>query len=204
MVEMPHLETMEGINFQTDCSGIIQGIGTQNWNAFALQNGAPELTADAVIGRNFFDFVEGDEVQDQFRLIMERTSEDPNWAWVLPFRCDAPDRERHIRQVLKPVFEGEHCIGFLFQSVEQNAQQRPPMGLYDFKKLSKLAKEDRDLPLVTMCSWCQRVKMFRDDIETWMSAEDYYAAGGRSAVRISHAICDACLEATAAPALLPG
>ncbi len=197
---MSHLDAMDGLTFETDRNGIIQSIGTNNWNAFAMQNGAPELNADAVIGRNLFDFIEGVEVQNELRRIMERIAQDPNWAWVLPFRCDAPDRERNICQSLKPIFSGHVCTGFFFQSVEQHSQLRPPINLYDFKRLRKLAKEDSHLPVVQMCSWCQRVHAVADG-DNWISAEDYYAAGGRSEVRISHAICDECLETTADPFL---
>lgn len=197
MSNMSHLETMEGVTFQTDRSGVIQAIGANNWNAFAVQNGAPELDADAVVGRSLFDFIEGAQVRSQFRQIMERIAQDPNWAWVLPFRCDAPDRERHIRQYLKPVFPNNVCEGFVFQSIEESTQQRPPIALYDFKRLGALARKDRRLPVLNMCSWCQRVQYAPAGGDGWISAEDYYAAGGRSEVSISHVICDDCLRTKA-------
>lgn len=194
---MSHLDAMDGLTFETDRDGVIQGIGMHNWNAFAQQNGAPELDADAVIGRNLFDFIAGAQVQNQFRRIMDRISQDPNWTWILPFRCDSPGRQRNIRQSLKPIFTGAECTGFVFQAVEQNAQQRPPIGLYDFKRLRKLAQHDRHLPVVNMCSWCQRVQYAPLSGTNWLSAEDYYAAGGRSDVRINHVICEDCLDAAA-------
>jgi hypothetical protein len=200
MADMSHLEAMDGLTFETDRNGFIQCIGTSNWNAFAVQNGAPELDAVAVIGHNLFDFIEGAEVQDQLRRIMDQIAQNPNWSWVLPFRCDAPDRERGICQNLRPIFSGQKCTGFTFQSVEQYSRQRPPIDLYDFKKLRKLAKDGSDLPVIQMCSWCQRVHSLGDGAN-WVSAEDYYVAGGRSEVRISHAICDDCLQSMADPFL---
>ncbi|SHL29418.1 hypothetical protein SAMN05444414_1105 [Roseovarius marisflavi] len=194
---MSHLEALAGLTFTTNRNAVIQSIGASNWNAFAMQSGAQELDADAVIGRNLFDFIAGAEVRNQYRRIMERVAADPNWVWVLPFRCDAPGRERHIRQSVKPIFSDHLCTGFIFQSVEQHSHQRPPIDLYDFKKLRNLAKEDQNLPVVTMCSWCQRVNYAPIVGDTWVSAEDYYAAGGRSKVQISHAICEDCLESTA-------
>ena len=82
-----------------------------------------------------------------------------------------------------------------------HSQQRPPIGLYDFKRLQKLAKEDSDLPIVTMCSWCQRAQYAPTGGDDWVSAEDYYEAGGRSEVRIRHAICEDCFLTTADPFL---
>ena len=143
---MSDLDAMDGLTFETDRDGIIRDIGTNNWNAFAIQNGAPEIEAEAVLNRNLFDFIEGTQVQGQFRQVMERIALDPNWAWVLPFRCDRPDRKRNICQSLKPIFSGNMCTGFIFQSVETHSQQRPPIGLYDLKRLRKLAKKDSHLP----------------------------------------------------------
>lgn len=201
MPDMSSLDAMDSLTFETDRNGIIRSIGENNWNVFAKENGASELNAEAVIGHNLFDFIEGTQVRNCLRKILERISQDPNWAWVLPFRCDAPDRQRTICQSLKPIFSDNVCTGFLFQSVEQHSQLRPPIGLYDFKTLQKLAKEDSHLPLVTMCSWCQSVQYAPVGGDDWVSAQDYYAAGGRSEVRISHAICEDCFITTAYPLL---
>jgi len=197
---MSHLDTLDGLAFETDRNGTILAIGETGWNSFAAENGAPELTADAVIGRNLFSFIEGEQVQDQTRQILERISQDPNWAWVLPFRCDSPQRQRNVLQSLRPVFSDHLCTGFIFHSFYQFSWQRPPMGLYDFKRHRKLAKQDRDLPSVKMCSWCQRVQFFPVGGENWISAEAYYAGGGRSEVRINHGICEECLETSLDPA----
>ncbi|MFT5064960.1 MAG: hypothetical protein ACJAXK_002032 [Yoonia sp.] len=196
MITMSDLDVMDGLTFETDRQGIIRDVGANNWNAFAIQNGAPELNAKAVLNCSLFDFIEGTQVQNQFRQIMERIALDPNWSWVLPFRCDCPDTKRNICQSLRPIFSGHECTGFIFQSIEQHSQQRPPIGLYDFKRLRKLAKEDSRLPVVMMCSWCQRVQYPPISGDEWILAEDYYVAGGRSEVRINHAICEDCLETT--------
>lgn len=195
------LDPTDRLMFETDRRGVIQDVGANSWNAFAMENEAPELSADAVIGRSLFDFIEGAEIQNQFRSIMDRIAQDPNWAWVLQFRCDAPGRKRIICQSLKPIFSDGQCTGFLFQFVEQNSQQRPPMGLYDFKQLKRLAKADSHLPVVEMCSWCQRVKDVTNGGGEWVSGDDYYAAGGRSEVRLTHTICEDCLRGTADPFL---
>ena len=196
---MSDLDAMDGLTFATDRNGIIRDIGATNWNAFAVQNGAPEIAAEAILGSSLFDFIGGTQVQDQLRRVMERIALDPNWSWVLPIRCDSPDRKRKIRQDLRPIFSDDVCTGFIFQSVEQYSQQRPPIGLFDFKRLRELAKDDNHLPTVMMCSWCQRVQSPTVREDQWVSAEDYYAGGGKSEVRISHAICEECLEGMLKP-----
>lgn len=193
------LDTQDGLTFRTDQDGIIQEVGTNNWNAFANENGAPELDADEVIGRNLFEYIQGEQVRDQLRLVLDRVSQDPNWCWVLPHRCDSPGRERAFCQSIRPVFSENDCTGFVFQSVEQHSRQRPPVHLFNFKMLNQLALEDPTLPVVQMCSWCQRVNYDPVSGGDWISAEDYYAKGGRTNVRISHGICDDCLETTSDP-----
>ncbi len=198
---MSHLDAMDSLAFETDRNGIIRSITENNWNVFSKENGAPELSAESVIGHNLFDFIEGTQVRNYLKQIIERIAQDPNWTWVLPFRCDAPDRKRTICQSLRPIFSENVCTGFIFQSVEQHSQHRPPIGLYDFKKLKRLAKDNSRLPIVMMCSWCQRVQYPPVGGDDWISAEDYYAAGGRSEVRISHGICEECFLTTADPLL---
>ena len=195
------LDTMDGLTFRTDRSAIIQEVGAGNWNAFAHENGAPELQADTVVNRSLFDFIQGEQVRNQLKQVLEKISQDPNWCWVLPHRCDAPDRERVFCQSLRPVFNGRDCTGFLFQSVEQHSSQRPPIPLFDFKTLQKETKDEKGLPLVSMCSWCQRIKFPRISGDDWIKPEAYYAKGGRTTVRLSHEICEDCLKSTADPFL---
>ena len=196
---MSRFDPVDELVFETDCSGSIVAVGENSWNSFASENGAPELSADAVVGRNLFSFIEGAQVRDQIRQILERISHHPNWAWVLPFRCDAPERQRNICQTIQPVFQDHICTGFIFHSEYQASRQRPPISLYDFKRLKKLAMENRDLLNVIMCSWCQRVQSSQIAEGSWISAENYYAEGGRSDVRLSHGICEECREAVLEP-----
>ena len=187
------LDKSDSLTFETDRNGIIRSIGENNWNLFAKENGAPELRADTVVGRSLFDFIEGTRLRNHIRSVMEQIAQDPNWVWVLPFRCDTPDRKRVIRQSVKPVYWENQCTGFLFQSVDQYSQQRPPLGIYDFQKLRNLGTMDCHLPIIAMCSWCQKVQRDAGE-DDWISAEDYYVSGGRSEVRISHGICNQCLN----------
>lgn len=193
------LDTMDGLAFVTDREAYIRQVGATNWDAFAKQNGAPGLLAESVVNRSLFDFIEGKPVRDEFKKVLDRISQHPSWSWVLPFRCDAPDRERTLCQSLRPIFTGVHCTGFFFQTIQQHARARPSIPLFDFRAMRKLEQEDSTLQEVRMCSWCQRVQfgpLFRED---WVSAEDYYAGGGRTNVRLNHTICDDCRNSTEAP-----
>ena len=199
---MTGLEQEHGLVFVTERDGTISDIGATNWNAFAKENGAPDLQAERVLGRNLFDFIQGEQVRNQFRKVLDRISENPNWSWVLPYRCDSPERERVMCQSLRPIFSGDRCTGFIFHSDQQYSRRRPRIDLYDFKALKKLAEDDTNLPVVTMCSWCQRVQCEAISGDDWLKAEDYYAAGGRTNVRLKHGICEQCRETTIDPFLV--
>ena len=199
---MVQLEQENGLVFETERDGTISDIGAVNWNAFATENGAPELLAENVLGKNLFDFIQGEQVRHQFRKVLTKISENPNWSWVLPYRCDSPERERAMCQSLRPIFKDTHCTGFIFHSFEQYSRCRPPIALYDFKTMKKSAEGDPTLPAVSICSWCQQVRCPEVSGENWLDAEDYYAAGGRSNVRLKHEICLQCLETTSDPFLV--
>lgn len=186
------LETLDGIAYMTRPDATICAIGSRRWDSFASANGAPELADRAVIGRNLFEFVSGDDVRTSLRYALLQLSTRARPGWVMPFRCDTPDRQRNMRQSITPIFDGKACSGFLFQSIELRCEHRPTMALFDFKANGKRAAEDPALPLVVLCSWCQRVRYPPITGTDWMEAEDYYSAGGRSKVRISHGICALC------------
>ena len=117
-------------------------------------------------------------------------------------KAEFPERERTMCQSLRPIFSGDRCTGFIFHSFEQYSRRRPPIDLYDFKAIERSARDYPTLPTVNMCSWCQRVQYAAVSGDAWLRAEDYYAAGGRSKVRLKHGICEQCLETTIDPFLV--
>jgi hypothetical protein len=185
-----HLDALDGVSYVIFPDGTISAVGTARWNKFACENAAPELLDDRVVGRNLFEFVSGADAHSHIRRLLAELSAERREVCVAPLRCDAPARLRYMRQAITPIFEGHECRGFLFQSIELESHQRPPID--DFKEHRRRTGEFTSLPLVVMCSWCLRVQSPTGDC--WMRAEDYYAAGGRSGVRISHGICETCVR----------
>jgi hypothetical protein len=184
------LNALDGIAYVISRNGTIGAIGAAHWNKFARENGAPELHDKRVIGRNLFDFVSGTDIRSLIREILSGLADRRRAACVFPMRCDAPSLVRNLRQSITPIFKGNECRSFLIQSVELGSRQRPPIDLYDFR--ARL-REDLGLPLIIMCSWCLRIQGSGSDADRWLTPERYYAAGGRSQVRISHGICEACV-----------
>jgi hypothetical protein len=185
------LNALDGISYVVTLDGTIDAIGVTHWNDFARQNGGDELLDKGVIGRNLFDFVSGADVRSHIRRILSELSTRRRPACILPLRCDAPAQLRNLRQSITPIFRANECRCFLFQAVELYSRQRPSIDLYDFKARFR---QNLSLPLIVMCSWCLRIQSAGSTTDRWITAENYYAAGGQSEVRISHGICEACVE----------
>ena len=91
------LEAVDGITYLTDLEGTISAVGTRNWNAFAAANDALELNDQSVVGHNLFEFVVGEDLQTQLRTLLQKIAAGIRNRWIMPFRCDAPDRIRNMR-----------------------------------------------------------------------------------------------------------
>ena len=186
------LGVFDGICYVTDRDGIIQSIGSANWNKFASENGAASLTADSVIDRSVLDFIDGDEIRNAFRDILKTMLTSDNTSWVMPYRCSSPGTIRNMRLSIKPVRDRNVVQGFLFQSILLTEEMRPPLDLFDFEAVSTHLNSRRELPLVVICAWCQNIKQEEDNRIEWIEAEEFYRRGGTSNVNLTHSICDSC------------
>ena len=74
------------------------------------------------------------------------------------FRCDGPSRRRQMRMSVTRLGNGPKPLGFLFHSQMLDAADRPPLNIYDFQAQLDALRHGADLPLVSMCSFCQRVR----------------------------------------------
>ena len=189
-----HLSPFDGICYTTDLAGVIQAVGFPNWDKFSRDNSAPDLAASSVIGRNILDFVNGDEVKQQLAKFMDEIASGKRARWIVPYRCDSPDRTRKMRLSITAIQDdGKTTDGLLFQSILLAEAGRPAIGLFDFEARQQMWANE-SLPILAMCSYCQMVKDADHSKDEWVAAEAYYAMGGTSEVRLSHGICPPCLE----------
>ena len=183
---------MDGIAYVVDGENRIIAIGRRRWDRFAVENGAPELRADRVIGRNLFEFVSGPELQQAYRDLADRIISTGEPA-VIAARCDNPGIARELRLSIAPLRLGDKSTGLLFQAQLVNETARPRLDIFDFQALLSGLKQESDLPIVTTCSFCQRLRRpGSGDEDGWIPAEEYYRLGGSSRVRISHGLCADC------------
>ena len=66
------LDAMDGIAYAVDAENRIVAVGRRRWDRFAVENGAPELRADSIIGRNLFEFVSGPELRQAYRDLADQ------------------------------------------------------------------------------------------------------------------------------------
>ena len=194
------LDALEGISYFVDLDGRIIAFGQTNWNEFAAENGAADsLKEKDVIGRKLSDFISGDEVQDTYGALTERLNADPDKKIIIPYRCDSPTERRDMRLSISAVRSRSRLVGYLYVSTMLSAQSRLPLNVFDFQSMAAADQERQLLPMLAMCSYCQRLNCGDETQEGWIEAPEYYRRGGTDAVRISHGICQECLDRILGP-----
>lgn len=96
---------------------------------------------------------------------------------------------------MTPIRAGNEVAGILFQSIVLDVAMRPQLDIFRFRDVGAVLGRDRDREIVTLCSWCQKVRL--DDGGShpeWVLPEEYYQRGGEAGVRISHGICQGCSD----------
>jgi hypothetical protein len=68
------------------------------WRAFAVENGAEELTEESVVGRSVFSFIADESVRHLWALLLRRARQ--GVVVQVPIRCDSPDDFRALELVV--------------------------------------------------------------------------------------------------------
>jgi hypothetical protein len=114
------------------------------WLAFARENGAPELSEQAMIGRSLWDFIEGAETTRLYQAIFQRVRSTVPRV-IVPFRCDSPTLRRQMRLEIHRGPENSIRLDGVLERVELT----PQLNLLD-------PGFPRSDDLLTMCSCCKR------------------------------------------------
>ena len=154
-----------------------------DWDAFALDNGAPDLIRDQVLGNSIWQFIEGLEAAEIHRLLFTGVRS-RGVEITLPFRCDAPRLRRDMEMVIRR--QGKDGIEIRSSVVRE--QKRAYIGLRD-------ASARRSNQIVRVCSWCKKVQYAPHG---WVEVEHAVRGMRLLAVppvpQISHGMCEPCLE----------
>jgi hypothetical protein len=152
------------------------------WVEFALENDAPKLTRERVLGRSLYDFIQGSDVRHVTALLLGRVRSHQTTVNV-PVRCDSPTMRRFIDLALVPM----HAVTVEFRSRIEREETRDAVELLD-------ETIDRSEEFVRICSWCKRV-LVEDrgwqEIEVAVEALDLFDA--TPLPQLTHGICETCL-----------
>ncbi len=183
-VEPVPADAPDDLVYEIDAEGRLVAVSDQ-WDAFALANGAPELRANRVIGRPFWSFFDdADGLVDEHRQMLDRCrARDQRGTFLL--RCDAPNERRMLRMWIEPIGEGR----FRFTSRTLALESLDP-DLYD--RLLRVAPS----PTVARCSHCNRFR-YRDDwFEPELALRREYQRPSRGAPtgKMVHTLCPSCRQ----------
>lgn len=151
------------------------------WLDFARRNGAAGLTRERTIGRSAHVFIAGWALSELYAQLFIALRRDCRKA-ELPFRCDAPDMQRHMQLEMSAGPDGHiRLAGRLLRSVPR---RRIP--LLD-------AGVRRNGQWLIICSVCRRLPAVDG---SWQEVEQAlaspYAEPPEGLPQLTHDICQSC------------
>lgn len=154
-----------------------------SWLAFARENGAAQLTSEAVLGHCLWSYIADQRTQQLYQVLLRQIRRDQTRV-VVPFRCDSPRLRRYMR--LSIVFWGQGRVRF--DGTLVRAESRDYLGVMDMTT-------DRSTQCLTMCSICQRTLI---ESIGWIDVEQ--AVGqlrlleGDRYPQLRYSVCDRCAQ----------
>lgn len=188
------LNALSGLVYITSRSGELLAFGRRNWDAFACENDGQDAVSNNLLGRNLFDFIEGENVRAVYKSTHATLIEDDQARITFEYRCDAPDQERRMLMSISTVVCDDGEAAILYQSQVLDARTRVPLGVF--------SAENNKLPYsiesrIAICSFCAKIAWPSETwapSRDWISADNYYVRGGSSQVRLNHGICPECFD----------
>jgi hypothetical protein len=143
--------------YSVDAQDVISSV-SPNWLAFARENGAPELTAQAVVGHCLWDFIDGIETIRLYQAILQRVRTTAVQILV-PFRCDSPTLRRYMRLEISSQPQDSVQLDGLLVRVEPTTAR---VNLLD-------PRFPRSHDVLNVCSCCKRAMV---EPMGWLEIED--------------------------------
>lgn len=175
--------------YTVDALDVITSV-SPTWLAFAQENGAPELTYQAVIGNSLWHFIDGSETIELYQAILQRVRASFSRI-VVPFRCDSPTLRRYMRLELICQPHGSVQFDGILERVEPTEQHN----LLD-------PRFPRSCNVLTLCSCCKRALV---EPSGWLEIEDAVARlhllEKEQTPQLRNAVCPDCLAPVHVPPL---
>lgn len=148
-----------------------------DWNDFATQNDASELSDEKLMGRPLLDFVSGKVTRSYIQVLIEQVRKSGQ-SIALDYRCDSPDVRRFMQMKVSPSLNN----GIRFQNRVLRIEPREtPVTFY--------RPAERIRGCYNRCSMCNRIKV----AEVWGEAESLLPRREyQKGVAVIYGICPGC------------
>ena len=150
------------------------------WTRFALENDAPDLIEDRVLGTSLWQYLSDSTTRLLYLELLRHVR--GGHTVRFPLRCDSPAIRRRLEIALRP---GPDDF-VQFESVLLDATPRPPQPLWSRSR-------PPSSELVRACSWCKRLEYGPE----WLEVEAAIVPLGlfeddAPPPEITHGICPDC------------
>jgi len=157
---------------------------SDEWELFANENSASDLTVESVINQSLFDYISDKECQHIYQILINR-SRTKKEKLEFSFRCDSPDKRRFMLMKMTPMQDES----IEFKSCIVREEIRDPILLLD-KEI------ERSNDFLTICSWCNKIKVNEEEwVEVEIAIEQLTIFGEKALPKLSHGMCSCCLDA---------
>ena len=116
------------------------------WDAFARDNSAEEVTTARILGRSIWDFLSDPTTRQIYERIFAAVRMGRRFS--IPFRCDSPTRKRNLLLKVGPAPEWSVA----FSSSLVASEERPAVALPASTKEAAPGSN-----LLVSCGWCKRL-----------------------------------------------
>jgi hypothetical protein len=150
------------------------------WERFAVENDAPELAGQQVIGTNIFDYIAGADDRKMHSLLLDAVRRTGRTA-EYRFRCDSPEGRRYMVMTVSPLRSG--MVEYRSR-IERFEKRGSPAIIF-------ARNSARSEATLTACSWCRRILVDRE----WLEADHLKVLRFLDRDRmpqLSSGICDDC------------
>jgi hypothetical protein len=155
------------------------------WSRFAIENGAPELAGESVLGTSIWQHIHDTGVEHLYRQILNRVR--AGLEVLIELRCDSPHERRLLEMKVSPRENGAVEFGTRQVWAEKYAQPQT---------FSRGTERREDVVIV--CSWCNKVEI---DENNWVEVETAVSIAGLFQIEklpvLSHGMCGECFKKVA-------
>ena len=155
------------------------------WDEFAEANDGEGAYAATVLNRPLSDFIAGPDVQTVIKALLKRARKLKR-PLTFPFRCDAPDKVRHMSITLTPT--STDLVGVRSTLLREDLREPAPV-------LDRRAERSDDV--IRICAWCNRINVDGTwrEVDEVVDQLDLFSHG--LVPSLSHGICDDCFHTLA-------